>query len=90
MNDAVFYVDMERPCRGKYICTFKLLAPEAAKTAEFDITRQFFKMLEQSIRRQPAFYLWTHDRWKRSHAEFDRMLKVVNGKVIWRTEEESH
>lgn len=87
MNDAVFYVDMERPCRGKYICTFRLLASEAAKTEEFDITKQFFKMLEQSIRRQPAFYLWTHDRWKRTHKEFDRMLKVVNGKAVWRTAE---
>ena len=87
MNDAVFYVDMERPCRGKYICTFRLLASEAAKTEEFDITKQFFKMLEQSIRRQPALYLWTHDRWKRTHKEFDRMLKVVNGKAVWRTAE---
>jgi KDO2-lipid IV(A) lauroyltransferase len=60
------------------------LAPQAAKTAEFDITRQFFKMLEQSIRRQPAFYLWTHDRWKRSHAEFDRRYEVVNGKIYER------
>ena len=84
MNDAVFYVDMERPCRGKYICTFRLLAPEAAKTAEFDITRQFFQMLEQSIRRQPAFYLWTHDRWNRTHAEFDRRYEVVDGKIYER------
>lgn len=84
MNDAVFYVDMERPRRGKYICTFRLLAPEASKTEEYDITKQFFKYLENSIRRQPSLYLWTHDRWKRTHAEFDRMLKVVNGKAIWR------
>lgn len=87
MNDAVFYVDMERPSRGKYICTFRLMASEAAKTVEFDITKRFFQMLEQSIRRQPAFYLWTHDRWKRTHKEFDRMLKVVNGKAVWRTAE---
>lgn len=85
MNDAVFYVDMERPKRGKYICTFQLIVPEAAKTEEFDITKLFFQRLEQSIRRQPAFYLWTHDRWKRTHAEFDWMLEVVNGKAIWRT-----
>lgn len=87
MNDAVFYADMERPCRGKYICTYKLIYNEASKTDEFEITRRFFQELEASIRRQPAFYLWTHDRWKRTHAEFDRMLKVVNGKVLWRTED---
>ena len=82
MNDAVFYVDMERPQRGKYICTFRLVTAEAAKEQEFDITCRFFQMLEQSIRRQPAFYLWTHNRWKRTREEFDRHYKVENGHVI--------
>ncbi len=82
MNNAVFYVEMERPCRGKYICTFHLLYNEAGKTGEFDITRRFFQMLESSVRRQPAFYLWTHDRWKRTHAEFDQRFVVVNGKIL--------
>lgn len=84
MNDAVFYVDMERPCRGKYICTFRLLASEAANTAEYDITKQFFQMLEQSIRRQPAFYLWTHNRWKRTHEEFDKRYRIMDGKTMER------
>lgn len=84
MNETVFYLDMERPCRGKYICTFRLMAPEAAKTEEYDLTRQFFKMLEQSIRRQPPFYLWTHDRWKRTHAEFDKRYEVIDGRIYER------
>lgn len=87
MNDAVFYVDMERPCRGKYICTFRILFPEAAKTEEFDITKRFFQMLEISIRRQPPYYLWTHDRWKRTHAEFDMRYEVVNGRIHERKDE---
>ena len=57
MNDAVFYIEMERPRRGQYIFTFRLIAEEAAKEEEFAITRRFFEMLENSIRRQPAFYL---------------------------------
>lgn len=86
MNDAVFYVDMERPRRGKYICTFRLISAEAAKDKEFDITRRFFKMLEQSIRRQPAFYLWTHNRWKRGREEFNRKYDIVDGKIIRKEE----
>ena len=39
-------------------------------------------MLEEAIRRQPAFYLWTHNRWKRTHEEFDRQYVMVNGKTI--------
>ena len=86
MNDAVFYIDMERPQRGKYICTFRLIAAEAAKEQEFDITRRFFEMLESSIRRQPAFYLWTHNRWKRGREEFNRKYDVIDGKIIRKEE----
>jgi KDO2-lipid IV(A) lauroyltransferase len=86
MNDAVFYVDMERPCRGKYICTFRLVSAEAAKEEEFTITRRFFQMLEESIRRQPAFYLWTHNRWKRGREEFNRKYDVIDGKIIRKEE----
>ena len=82
MNDAVFYVDMERPCRGRYVCTFRLVSAEAAREQEFDITRRFFQMLEESIRRQPAFYLWTHNRWKRGREEFNLKYDVIDGKII--------
>jgi Rad3-related DNA helicase len=86
MNDAVFYVEMERPKRGKYICTFHLVTREATKLPENEITIRFFKLLEETINKQPAFYLWTHNRWKRTHEEFDRMYKMVNGKAIPREE----
>lgn len=82
MNDAVFYVDMARPRRGYYTCTFQLITKDPAAEAEYDITRRFFCMLETSIRRDPAYYLWTHNRWKRTREEFDRRYKVVNGKVV--------
>ena len=82
MNDAVFYVDMERPRRGQYVCTFRLIAAEAAREEEFAITRRFFELLEQSIRRQPAFDLWTHNRWKRGREEFNLKYDVIDGKII--------
>ncbi len=63
MGNAVFYVDMERPQRGKYICTFRLITDNPAGMPEFEITRRFFSMLEKTIRRAPEFYLWSHDRW---------------------------
>lgn len=82
MNDAVFYVDMERTRRGHYVCTFREVCHEAASTAEFDITRRFFQMLEQSIRRQPAYYLWTHNRWKRTREEFNRKYDIIDGRIV--------
>ncbi len=82
MNDVVFYVDMCRPRRGKYICTFRLITDKSAELPENEITKRFFSMLEETIRRDPRFYLWSHDRWKRTHEEFNRRYIVENGHVI--------
>ena len=82
MNNAVFYVDMERPQRGKYIATFRLITRTPNNLEEHAITRRFFQMLEQTIRRDPQYYLWSHNRWKRSHEEFDQRFSMDNGKVI--------
>ena len=82
MNNAVFYTDMERPKRGKYVVTFKLITRTPAELEENAITKQFFAMLEDTIHREPHLYLWSHNRWKRTHEEFDKRFKVVNGKVL--------
>lgn len=71
MDNAVFYVKMTRPRRGYYTCTFCLVADHAAQTEEHDITRRFFKLLEGDIKEHPQYYLWTHNRWKRTHEEYN-------------------
>jgi len=79
MNNAVFYADMERPKRGKYICTFRLITRTPNDMPEYGITRRFFEMLEENIHKEPSLYLWTHKRWKRTHEEYDR--KVEAGEI---------
>lgn len=85
MNNAVFYVEMSRPKRGYYTATYKLITRTPNALEPGGITRRFFQMLEQTIRREPAYYLWSHNRWKRTKEEFDRRFQVVNGKVTERT-----
>ncbi len=70
MQHAVFYLDMERPKRGKYICTIRPITLHPEQMAEHDLTTTYFHMLEQTIIRAPQFYLWTHNRWKRTHEEY--------------------
>ncbi len=82
MNNAVFYIDVERPRRGQYVFTYKLMTREPSKMEHGELTRQYFKLLENSIRRNPSIYLWTHDRWKRTREEFDRRFIEKNGHVI--------
>lgn len=86
MNDAVFYVEMSRPRRGCYTCTYHLITRTPAALPEFEITRRFFALLEETIRRHPQYYLWSHNRWKRTREEFNRLYKVENGKVVPRKE----
>ena len=49
---------------------------------EFELTDLYFKRMEQTINRAPQFWLWSHNRWKRTREEFDRYFKVVNGRVL--------
>ncbi len=86
MNDAVFYVHVKRTRRGHYIITPQLITRTPGKLDENAVTKKFFALLEANIQEDPSNYLWSHDRWKRTHEEFDRRYKVVNGRVIARSD----
>lgn len=72
MNDAIFYVEMKRPKRGYYTCTYHLITKEPNRLPEHEITRIFFQMLEKTVQNAPQYYLWSHNRWKRTHEEYNR------------------
>jgi KDO2-lipid IV(A) lauroyltransferase len=82
MNHAVVYLDIQRVRRGYYEAEFKLVTREPQKMKEYELTDIYFKMLETSIRRAPEFWLWSHDRWKRTRKEFNERFEVIDGKVI--------
>ena len=75
MDNTVFYIDVERPARGKYVYTFKPMTDKPGELPEYEITRRFFAILEQTIRRNPSFYLWIHTRWKCTHDEYYRSVQ---------------
>lgn len=87
MDNAVFYVSMTRPRRGYYTCRFRLLSEHPGEEDEFAVTRRFFEWLEDDIRREPRYYLWSHNRWKRTREEFDRLFTTINGKIVRRPED---
>jgi len=61
---AAVYWDIQKVKRGHYVITVRKLADDVSKTAPMAVTDTYFKMLEQTIRRQPEIWLWTHNRWK--------------------------
>ena len=88
-NHAILYLNMCRVRRGYYEAELQLITRQPQDMGEYEITDSYFSRLEQSIRRQPELWLWTHNRWKRTREEFDRRFQVVDGKVLPRKTEET-
>ena len=61
---AVAYLDVQKTKRGHYKGTFSLISPDASREPEYAITEMYMRKLENTILRNPAYYLWTHNRWK--------------------------
>lgn len=83
-GQAFFYGDMRRIKRGYYECEFKLIERHPEHIPDYKLTERYMQELEQSIRRDPAYWLWTHDRWQRTKEEFDYRFEIVDGKVFER------
>lgn len=56
------YLDVSKPRRGHYTFEFKRIEPTEANE-DMPYTKEYFRMLERSIERQPAYWLWSHRRW---------------------------
>ena len=84
LNQAVIYVDVQRVRRGYYEAEVQVITRDPKSLPEFAITDDYFRRLEAAIRRAPQYWLWSHNRWKRTREEFDRKFEVVNGRVIER------
>ena len=64
MDALVVYWDMSKPSRGHYHIDTVVITDAPKTLAEGEITRRYAALLEQSIRRQPPIWLWSHNRWK--------------------------
>ena len=53
-----------------YRLTFIPVVPDPSDDGQFPYTREFMKMLEKTIYREPAYWLWSHKRWKRHRDRF--------------------
>lgn len=63
-NDPVIFCDIRVVKRGYYSCTFVPLINEPKQCAEHEITDVHVRYLEKVIREEPAYWLWSHKRWK--------------------------
>lgn len=68
---AVVYLDMEKVKRGHYKGTIRLISDKSQAEPEFYITETYIREMEKTILRNPAYWLWTHKRWKMSRKEVE-------------------
>jgi len=78
---AVFYFRISRPRRGYYHAEFMKIVDS---TKDFPVhypTIQYFKLLEEDIRLNPQYWLWTHNRWKRTIEEYNKIYSEEERKL---------
>jgi KDO2-lipid IV(A) lauroyltransferase len=77
-NQAVFFCKIVPIKIGYYEVEMIKLFEAAANIEEFEITEKYIKLLEQAIKEQPEYYLWTHRRWKLSYLRNTKSSNIEN------------
>jgi KDO2-lipid IV(A) lauroyltransferase len=66
---AVVFVRLIKIKRGKYKFETEIITEQASCLKEGELTCLYRDMLEDTIRKYPSNYLWSHRRWKRPFTE---------------------
>ena len=73
VDALIYYAHVTRPKRGYYHCEFRPLYEDERdikKIPDFELTDRYTALLEKMIQDCPAYWLWTHKRWKRTKEEW--------------------
>ena len=63
--DMVFiYCEMKKVKRGFYQVNYHRIFPDGEKFVEHEVVKKFHRQLENTIRKRPDNWLWSHRRWK--------------------------
>lgn len=68
---AVVFFNVRKIKRGHYVLSVDLLFEHTAGLPEHFVTDTHVKKLEELIRRDPEYWIWTHRRWKRKKPVHD-------------------
>lgn len=64
LHDAAVYMDIYRLRRGYYKVLVRPMTEDASTLEPMALTRMYTAMLQATIERDPALWLWSHKRWK--------------------------
>ncbi|HMT77946.1 MAG: lysophospholipid acyltransferase family protein [Saprospiraceae bacterium] len=75
-NMPVYYGQISKVKRGYYTLNLIEVCKDPSKMKEGSITENITHLLENDIRQNPPFWLWSHKRWKRKKPE-DYILRSL-------------
>jgi len=64
LDQIPIYLQVRKIKRGHYAARFIPLTKHPNKVPNYEITRMFLDEIEKQIAAAPAYYLWSHKRWK--------------------------
>jgi KDO2-lipid IV(A) lauroyltransferase len=72
----MFYYEVKYIVDGQYEVEILPLSLNPSAETPGNITRKYAAMLEQTIRKAPAYWLWSHKRWKRVNPELEQSVII--------------
>ena len=64
MDIPVVFIDTIKVKRGFYTINIIPITEKPKETPEYYITNKYVELMERCIMRDPAYWLWSHKRWK--------------------------
>ena len=63
----VYYAQIKKIKRGYYSLTLIPITLQPKNTQQNEITEKYILLLEKDIIAEPAYWLWSHKRWKHAN-----------------------
>lgn len=77
VNAELVYLDSEKISRGHYRITFcEMTIPQDLQDRPYPRSVLFFRMLEETIRRQPDIWLWSHNEWRKNELVTSNLTRL--------------
>ena len=64
MDFVFLYTEMKKVKRGHYQINYSRIEPDGEKFVNNEVVKKFHKLLENTIKKRPDNYLWSHRKWK--------------------------
>lgn len=80
-NLPVVFIEIRRVKRGFYEIYFSLITDSPSELPVGEVTRLYKEKLESVITGNPAYWLWSHRRWKRKRSDI-RQVKIKKTEVF--------